>query len=153
MTDPMWTLVSLERVASRYTYIRDFRKHHPGGYVRAGELSIKMEDLGLIPFPASKRAARKWTVAALREVSEGCITKGDFIRKNENAYRSAKDRGLLEELGFPEECRKAPNAKWDKETARKEAAKYAKRGHFQKGCQSAYQRAYREGWLDEFFPK
>lgn len=38
---------------------------------------------------------------------------------------------------------------WTKERCAEEALKYPTRRQFQKGCQSAYQKAYKEHWLDE----
>ena len=38
---------------------------------------------------------------------------------------------------------------WDKESVFAEASKYKSRYEFQKGCLSAYNKAYKNGWLDE----
>ena len=43
------------------------------------------------------------------------------------------------------------NRKWTYETCRNEARKYKNRRHFQKGSMAAYTKAWKHGWLDEFF--
>jgi predicted GIY-YIG superfamily endonuclease len=41
----------------------------------------------------------------------------------------------------------------NKELCKIESMKYSKRTHFQNGNKSAYNNAWRNGWLDEFYPK
>lgn len=38
---------------------------------------------------------------------------------------------------------------WTKESCKEEALKYQSRNQFRRNCQSAYQKAYMQGWLDE----
>ena len=41
----------------------------------------------------------------------------------------------------------------DKEKCRNESLKYKTRTSLQKGSKSAYNNAWKNGWLDEFYPK
>lgn len=43
--------------------------------------------------------------------------------------------------------------KWTKEKCQKEALKYTTRYKFQKNNSSAFNASYKNGWIDEFFPK
>ena len=45
---------------------------------------------------------------------------------------------------------KKPNNYWDYDCCYQEALKYKSRGEFAKGCQSAYNRALKNGWIDNY---
>jgi len=45
------------------------------------------------------------------------------------------------------------NKKWTYELTKKESLKYKNRNQFRNNNMGAYLSSYRNGWLDEFFPK
>jgi hypothetical protein len=62
-------------------------------------------------------------------------------------------RLILREETIGDEQVKIPKGYWTYDKVNQEAEKYNTRGEFYKGSPSAYAAAYREKWLDDFFPK
>ena len=73
------------------------------------------------------------------EFSNGCSSAYDVARKN----------GWLNNYNWFTE-KKKPSGYWTYETCFQEAQKYTSRSEFQKGCNSAYDVARENGWLDNY---
>lgn len=70
----------------------------------------------------------------------------------ESAYKVALKNGWLDDYTWFISKQK-PSGYWNYETCYQEALKYNSRWEFAKGCNSGYQVACKNGWLDIFFPK
>ncbi len=74
----------------------------------------------------------------------------DFTQNEKSCYGAILSNGWLDELCSHMERVKKPNGYYnDKEKCRVEALKHKKREHFQKKSSTAYNWAYKNGWLDE----
>ena len=45
------------------------------------------------------------------------------------------------------------NSKWSYDSCKEESQRFNSRGAFAKGSKAAYLKAWKNGWLDDFFPK
>ena len=91
-----------------------------------------------------------WNPDRCKESALKYKTRMEWDKGECSAYRAAQKNGGLEECcGHMEELQK-PKRYWHNLDKCKESAlKYKKRGAWQKGETSAYQTAFKNGWLDE----
>lgn len=146
-----WSLPNLKELASQYPYAKDFRKRFPGAYQTAWKNGW-LDELHLITTTPADRGPRIWTYLKTQQEATKFNSRLEFAKKSSAAYHSALKHGWLDEFGLPKVKSKPANLKWDYRTTKKAAEKFTTRGAFQKHNQSAYQAAWRNGWLEEFFP-
>lgn len=94
----------------------------------------------------------KWTYEKCMEKAKTCKSKVEFEKKFPSAMNVARKNGWLKNYIWFERPI-AYNLKWTYESCKIEASKYTSRGEFSKVSKGAYLKAYRNGWLDDFFPK
>jgi predicted GIY-YIG superfamily endonuclease len=76
-------------------------------------------------------------------------TLSEFETMSGTALKSARRHGWLDEVCSHIEAKQKPKGYWTKEKCVEEALKYQTRSEFNKGCDSAYSKARKNGWLDE----
>jgi|ERR1035437_1162142 hypothetical protein len=87
----------------------------------------------------------KWTIEALQEEANKYDSPGEFCKKSQSAYVTARTRKVLKQI-CSHMKRKIVN--WSEQMLKEEALKYETIGEFQKNSHSAYQTAYNRGILD-----
>lgn len=92
----------------------------------------------------------KWTKEKVFEKAREYKTRKEFQKGCGSAYTSAYKNKWLDEMTWFQNGKMKPK-KWTKETVFEKARKYKTRGEFQKGCDSAYNVALKNGWLDEMY--
>lgn len=95
----------------------------------------------------------KWTKEIVFEEAMKCETKNEFKKSNYSAYQVARKKGWLKEMTWFLSPYKSKGYWNIKDNVIKESKKYNKRSEFNKTCPGAYNVAWRNGWLDELFPK
>jgi len=90
-----------------------------------------------------RSVAFRYTDEELMDEAKKHKTKTDFARRNDAAYRQAKDRGFIEEW-YPENANLVSN-----EQLSIEASLYNSRVDFKNGSNAHYQLAMKRGILDE----
>jgi len=134
-----WTLEAVQKKAAQYTRRIDFYTHEPAAYA-AAKRHRWLNQLG-IPL-----TVEQWTLERIIAEASKYSTRSDFMACAPKAYAAASERGMLESL-TPQRDR------WScKNRVRDEAKKYRTRSEFFHGSKGAYDKAWREEWIDEFFP-
>lgn len=98
---------------------------------------------------ATRKPKGYWTKVRCTEEALKYQTLNQFEKENPMAVRSARNNGWLNEVCNHMEFIQKPNGYWTKEKCFEEALKYQTRTEFQRGCESAYSKARKNGWLDE----
>jgi len=81
-------------------------------------------------------------------------TRTEFRKGTSRAYGSSRKNGWLDEVCTHMGDKTKPKGYWGiKENCLQESLKYKNRGEFKKGTRGAYNSSWKNGWLDEFFPK
>ena len=112
---------------------RGFRKKK-GATTLSGDFVKRMK---------GRSVAFRYTDEELLDETKKYRTKTDFARRNDAAYRQAKERGIIDRL-FPENANLVSNEK-----LAKEASRYKNRVEFKNGSNAYYQLAMKRGVLDE----
>jgi len=87
------------------------------------------------------------------EAAKQCITASEFERRFPQAYRVAIIKGWRNDYSWFQSGRDLfalKETKWTKETCLEESKKYNNRSDFKKGSAGAYQKALRNGWIDDY---
>lgn len=97
----------------------------------------------------SNRIAKStWTKEKCHQEALKYSNKTDFNKESGSCYRTAKERGWIEEIcSHMQPILK--KIKWTKEKCATEASKYNTRTLFQKGSRGAYKSALKNKWLEE----
>ena len=97
-----------------------------------------------------KRNMRKsYTDGEIRSIALKYRTRDEFHKKDGGAYLAANRRGILNEVCSHMKELRRPKRFYSKGYCHVVALQYETRGDFQKGTPSVYNRAFREGWLDD----
>jgi hypothetical protein len=90
------------------------------------------------------------------QIKENCIedarkyqNRSEWMRKSSGAYDSARDNEWLEECCAHMVELQKPSGFWTKQRCVEDAKKYETRSEWQKKSKSAYNIAYRNGWLNQ----
>lgn len=79
-------------------------------------------------------------------------TRGEFHDGSTGAYIKALETGWIDEYTWLRSRQTKPAGYWDNyEHCYEEAKKYKSRKRFQKNCSGAYTKAFRNGWLNDYF--
>jgi len=141
-----WGLEEIRKLASRYDSVKDFRTDNSSAYSTAlkhgwwkeiSEHMVRSVEYG------------KWTLEALTIEARKYSSRVEFEKKSVGAYSAARKKGLLDQVCIHMERLVNPVGHWTKERVLAEAQKYQVRVAFQKGSTAAYQKAWKEGWLEE----
>jgi len=143
-----WTYERCYEEAQKCTTKKEFYKLHEPAY-RVAYKNGWLNDYTWFIVPTPKI---KWTYEACMKKAKTCHSKVEFETKFSGAMNVARKNDWLKDYTWFERPT-AINIKWTFETCKVEAQKFTSRGEFAKGNKAAYQKAWKKGWLDEFFPK
>ncbi len=88
---------------------------------------------------------KKWTDESLAELAQKYTTLKDFRENHGGAYKTAQDRGILNDI-----TKHMPRVKiWSYDEAKQEAEKYNTFADFQKNS-LAFSQSYKNGWTNDF---
>lgn len=91
----------------------------------------------------------KWTKEKLRKEALKYKSRVEFQKRNGTAYAAVRKNGWLKELCAHMPLLQIPNGSLTKEVCRNEAIKYTTRTQFARNSAGAYDKAWKNGWLDE----
>ena len=128
----------------REDYWVNYYKEKGYNVLNKGKTGIGSGSLGAIN-------SGKWNKKTVFEEAKKYKTRSEFQKGCIGAYVVARKNKWLSEMDWFGEVIK-PRGYWDKETCYVEARKYKTKTDFFKGCQSAYEVARKNKWLDIFFP-
>lgn len=142
-----WTYEKCYEEAKKYTTRKDFYRNSEKAYRRA-YANDWIKDY-------------TWFIAPVREVywnhdtcyqaALTCKSKAEYEKKYSHAMNLSRKNGWLEEYTWFKRPA-ASNTKWTYEKCKAEASKYSTRGELARFSRGAYDKSWKEGWLDEFFP-
>ena len=140
-----YTYEEVKEIAERYDTLTAFTKNHVGAYEAA------LHNGWLDSFTHLKRK-RVHTVESIIEFCNKFNSYKDFITADQTIYGKfieLYNSGKIKDkdLPWPVEKRKSS---WTYEDCYNEAKKYDSRWSFKLGGRSAYNKAYKEGWLDDY---
>ena len=142
-----WTLESLTEEAKKYSSRSEFEKKNPGAYHAArkkGFLKQACRHMNYLVKPVNY-----WTKERVIEEAQKYQTKVTFQKGSGGAFQKAWKEGWLKEACAHMIERKRPNGYWTLENIRREAKKYKTRTEFMRKVSAAYNRARKEGWLQD----
>ncbi len=147
-----WDYNTCKEEASKHQNKRDFRILSIGAY----NMSWKNKWLDEF-YPNEKIIPRKypnrhWDYENCKELSLKCKNRTEYIEHSKTAYLNALKNNWLDEF-YPNEKKRKPRNYWNYETCKERATKYETRNQFQKNESRAYNVSWRNGWIEEFFPK
>ena len=128
--------------AAKYKSRKDFERGCVSAYRAAKAMDVYEEAC------AHMKGNTRWTPEAVAELASQCKTKAELNEKHRGAYKAAKRWGILDEI-FSHVVTKKPNGYWTKERCQEVAMQYEKKAIFQNTEFSAYNAAFKNGWLDE----
>lgn len=139
-----YTYEEVYEIAKNYTCSVDFQKGNGSAYGKARENGW-INDYYWFTIKHRKPYTRK----ECYEIAEGFRSRTEFARGNTGAYQAALNHGWIEDYTWFE-SKQNPFNYWTKERVAEESKKYKNRGDFHDNCGTAYGKARRNGWLDEF---
>jgi len=90
-----------------------------------------------------------WTYERIKAEADKYDTRRAFYTNSLNAYSAACRHGVLKALCRHMKRFSKPPGYWSYKRVKREAMKYKTRGAFYRNAKSAYNAAYRNGYLDE----
>lgn len=146
-----WTKERCQEEANKYKTRKDFQKECRGAYAAAyrnkwlDEICVHMER----PTPHNLY----WTAERCAEEALKYMTRRDFQEASPGAYNAAKKNGLLDTICSHMTRTSKPAGYWTKARCIREVKRYKSISDFRKKCPSAFNIAWRNGWLDELRDK
>lgn len=92
---------------------------------------------------------KKWDYEKCYNLAKLCKMKSEMRARSTQAFYTAKKNGWLDAYTWFEHPRKDMGY-WDYEHCYEEAKKYETKKRFQEGCNTAYNVAFRKGWLKDY---
>ena len=93
----------------------------------------------------------KWDKESCYKEAMKYKTRGKFQKESPSAYNKSIRRGWIEEYTWLKSRQTKPAGYWDNyEHCYEEAKKYKNRRGFQRGSIAAYNKALKNGWLDDY---
>lgn len=142
---PDYTDAELAELAKRYDDLTLFRKEHRQPYfaiVRRGKVDELCGHM--------KRAFHTdYTDEEIRSIALGYKTRDEFRKKDNGAYLAAHRRGILDDVCSHMRELRRPRWFYSKGYCHVVALECKTKGEFAQRYRSAYQRAFKEGWLDD----
>ena len=91
----------------------------------------------------------KWTKEELQKEALKYISRVEFQKKKPGAYSSGRTKGWIKEICSHMPLLQIPNGSLTKEVCRKVALKYKTRTEFARDSAGAYDKAWKNDWLDD----
>jgi hypothetical protein len=130
----------IEQEARKYSNQAAFAKGSPNYYNAYKRRKLQDKFRHFLPLKITK-----WTDEMLRDEAAKYTTLKDFVENSGSAYKTAHDRGILQDI-----TKHMPRVKiWTYDEALKEAQKYNTFAEFSKNSPAFFQ-SKQNGWLDDF---
>lgn len=142
---PDYTDKELIEITSGYDDLKLFRKEQRYPYfaiVRRGKLE---EFCGHM----KRHFHTDYTDEELKDIASEYKTRDEFRRGDAGAYLAAHRRGIMDDICSHMEEVRRPKGFYSKGYCHVIALGYKTRGEFQHGSRYTYNRAFKEGWLDD----
>ena len=144
-----WTLETCKEEALKYSSRSEFAERCYNGCKKARKEGWLDEICGHMELGCKPRGY--WTLETCKEEALKYSSTNEFAKRCSSAYNKARIKGWLDEICKHMTTTRKPRGYWTLETCKEEALKYSSRNDFVKGCGSAYDKALKEGWLEEIF--
>lgn len=148
-----WTKKSCLEEAQKYKTIGEFHKKSVSAYQKA----LKMGWINDYTWLESKiMPSNYWTYERCFDAAMDCKTKVEFRSKYPTAYTKANRKKWMEDYTWfvrPTVYNKNKPTKWTYENCLEISKTCKTRNELFKKNRGAHKAAYKNGWLDEFFPK
>ena len=139
-----YTYEEVYKIAKGYTCSSDFQKGNGSAYGKARSNGWIKEYTW---FTIKHRSP--YTYEQCYEVAKNYNSRLNLARGNVGVYQAALKNGWLDDYTWFESPQNPFNY-WTKERVAEESKKYKNRGEFHEKSGTAYGKARRNGWLDEF---
>ena len=132
--------------AQNYNSSREFEKGNGSAYAAARRNDWLKDYTWFV-----KYWEPKWDKETCFKEAKKYKTRTEFQKSSFVAYNKALRKGWIDEYTWLYSRQTKPAGYWDNyEHCYEEAKKYKNRRAFLKGCSGAYQKALKNGWLDDF---
>jgi len=143
-----WSLDKCKEIALKYNTRKEWIKGNSSSYIPSQKNGWLEECCKHMV--AKKKHKGYWTLERCKDIALRYKTRNDWIKGNVSSYSVAHKNGWLEE------CRKhmvirdsKPKGYWSLDKCKGIGLKYNTRKEWIKGEPSSYQKAYKNGWLEE----
>lgn len=146
-----WTKARCIEEAKKYKSKQDFRTHSSAAYGKAeknkwlNEICQHMKEI--------KKPNGFWNLEMCLNEAKKYSSYIEFQSNSSSAYGAALKNGWLKLIQVNYKNIKRPNGYWTFELCKAEAKKYKNKRQFSIGSSGAYDSAYKNKWLDVFFPQ
>lgn len=140
-----WSREACFNEAKKYKSRGDFQKGNGSAYTSARKNKWLDDYVWFAPSSSEK----KWTVETCFNEASKYNSMPDFRKNSPNAYNVAVKNGWILDYGWLERTKRS-NGYWTRENCYNEAKKYKLKVDFEKGSNSAYVTARRNGWFEDY---
>lgn len=144
-----WTKSACAREAKKYARRGEFARLNHTAYSVAS--SQGWLDEICVHMVSHRKPDGFWTKERCADVASSCVSRAEFRRKHGIARQIAQRNGWMDEICAHMVLAKKPNGYWTLDRCQEESRKFESRSAFATGCPSAYDAAWRRGWLDLIF--
>lgn len=140
-----WNRRTCYKEAKKYKTLTEFEYTSSGAYA-AAQRNGWIKDYSW--FAVLKQ---NWSKERCYSEAKKYTTRGGFCNGCFGAYNKALKEGWIDEYTWLRSRQTRPAGYWDNyEHCYEEAKKYMNRRRFQKGCTSAYMKALKNGWINDY---
>lgn len=143
-----WDKKTCYNEAKKYKTRKEFQKSSGGAYRKAWECGW-LEEYTWLNYRKTKPVGYWDNYEHCFEEAKKYKNRRAFLIGCSRAYTKSLKNGWLEDYTWFKE-KKKPNGYWNQETCYEEARKYDSKNEFMRNANGAYQKAQREGWLDDY---
>jgi hypothetical protein len=146
-----WTYEKCKEEALKYNTRKEFQNESGSAYVRSCKEGWSREVCSHMN--EYRKPNGYWTKEKCKEVASKYVSRSEFSKNHNIMYQISHREGWMDEICSHMITTRKPTGYWTKENCKEEAKKYKTRSKFRSGCNSAYVKSSKEGWMDEIFPK
>lgn len=140
-----WNRKTCREEAMKYKSSSEFEVNSSGAYAAA------LRNGWLKEYSWFAVLKQEWTKQICFDEAKKYKTRGEFSNGSPNAYKKALETGWIDEYTWLHSRQSVPAGYWDNyEHCYEEAKKYKSRRRFLKGCSGAYNKALKNGWLEDY---
>lgn len=140
-----WNRRTCREEAMKYKSSSEFEVNSSGAYAAA------LRNGWLKEYSWFAVLKQEWNKQACFSEAKKYKTRGEFFNGSRGAYIKALKTGWIDEYTWLYSRQTKPAGYWDDyKHCYKEAEKYRNRRSFQKSCNGAYNKAFKNGWLDDY---
>ncbi len=140
-----WNSRTCREEAMKYKSSSEFEINSSGAYAAA------LRNGWLNDYTWFAVLKQEWNKQTCFNEAKKYKTRGEFFNGSRGAYIKALKTGWIDEYTWLYSRQTKPAGYWDNyKHCYKEAKKYRNRRSFQKSCNGAYNKAFKNGWLDDY---